>query len=158
KKSGNLHTALTSQEKKNLDNIFARKTQRKVRNDFVIQYKSRYFQLGEIQKNVTIYKKDVIASTETDKITLRLKHMIHPHKTPEIFPLNTPGYLYKNPYGTSHGSPYDYDTHVPLIFSHKKTKSSFISDGKATVDIAPTIARLLGVKIPDFCDGTAIDF
>jgi predicted AlkP superfamily pyrophosphatase or phosphodiesterase len=105
-----------------------------------------------------IYKKDVIASTETDKITLRLKHMIHPHKTPEIFPLNTPGYLYKNPYGTSHGSPYDYDTHVPLIFSHKKTKSSFISDGKATVDIAPTIARLLGVKIPDFCDGTAIDF
>jgi transposase len=64
KKSGNLHTALTSQEKKNLGNIFSRKTQRKVRNDFVIQYKSRYFQLGEIQKNVTIYKKDVIIVEE----------------------------------------------------------------------------------------------
>ena len=28
-------------------------------------------------------------------------------------------FLYRSPYGTSHGSPYDYDTHVPLIFSHK---------------------------------------
>ena len=105
-----------------------------------------------------VYKEDIIASLETDKITLRLKHMIHAYKTPEIFPINTPGYIYKNPYGTSHGSPYDYDTHVPLIFSHETTNAGSNNDQHATVDIAPSIAHLLDVKIPEFCDGSVIKF
>jgi len=104
-----------------------------------------------------IYREDILKSTESDKITTRLKHMIHPHKTPEIFPIVTPGYLYKNPYGTGHGSPYDYDTHVPLIFARSHFYSITKDEARATVDIAPTIAKILGVNIPDFCDGTAIE-
>ena len=105
-----------------------------------------------------IYKEDIIASTATDKITHRLQNMIHPHKTPEIFPIVTKGYLYKSPYGTSHGSPYDYDTHVPLIFSHIHSQRFLNATPRATVDIAPTIAQRLGVQIPEYCDGTAIQF
>jgi arylsulfatase A-like enzyme len=84
--------------------------------------------------------------------------MIHSHKTPEIFPIVTPGYLYNNPYGTGHGSPYDYDTHVPLIFARDHFQSKTMNEAHATVDIAPTIAKIIGVKIPEFCDGKPIEF
>ena len=83
--------------------------------------------------------------------------MINIQKTPEIFPIVTHGYLYRSPYGTSHGSPYDYDTHVPLIFSRSQFRSKIKEDNRATVDIAPTIAKYLGVEIPLFCDGTPMD-
>lgn len=63
KKKGNLHTKLTKQEKNNLDNIFSIKKTRKVRNDFVIQYKNRYFQLDEVQET-TVYKKDEVIVEE----------------------------------------------------------------------------------------------
>ena len=68
-------------------------------------------------------KDSILQSVSKDKITLRIKNMINIEKTPEIFPIVTPGYLYRSPYGTSHGSPYDYDTHVPLIFSRKQFRS-----------------------------------
>ncbi len=48
--------------------------------------------------------------------------------------------------GTSHGSPYLYDRHVPLVFLGSGVKSRTISDPVASVDIAPTLARLLGIK------------
>ena len=104
-----------------------------------------------------IIKDDVLNSTQQDKMTLRIKKMIHPEKSPEIFPLVTPGFLYRNPYGTSHGSPYDYDTHVPLIFARSHFKSQEDTSPRATVDIAPTIAKYLDVNIPEYCDGTPID-
>ena len=83
--------------------------------------------------------------------------MINEEKTPEIFPIVTPGYLYRGPFGTSHGSPYDYDTHVPLIFSRSQFKGRTDNSAQATVDIAPTIAKYLGIEIPDYCDGQPID-
>lgn len=64
RKKGNLHIPLTQQEKQNLNNIFSRKTKRIVRNDYVIQYRNRYFQLEEIQKNTIVYKKDIVIVEE----------------------------------------------------------------------------------------------
>ncbi len=63
KKKGNLHTRLTKQESDNLDHIFSVKDTRKVRNDFVVQYKNRYLQLDEIQVT-TVYKKDEVVVEE----------------------------------------------------------------------------------------------
>lgn len=63
RKKEDLHRKLTKQEKERLNNIFSIKNKRKVRNDFVIQYKNRYFQLNEIQPT-TIYKKDEITIEE----------------------------------------------------------------------------------------------
>ncbi|NCU42272.1 MAG: hypothetical protein EOM19_06175 [Candidatus Moranbacteria bacterium] len=63
KKKGDLHTRLTRQEKQKPKNIFCVQTKRVVRNDYVIQYKSRYFQLEDVQK-VTVYKKDIVRVEE----------------------------------------------------------------------------------------------
>jgi len=64
KKKGNLHRKLSKTELSNLDHIFSTKSIRRVRNDFVIQYKNRYFQLKEIQKSITVYKKDEVIVEE----------------------------------------------------------------------------------------------
>jgi hypothetical protein len=64
KKEGDLHIKLTKQEKKRLNNILSIKTQRTVRNDYVVQYKSRYFQLTETQKEITVFKKDQVIVEE----------------------------------------------------------------------------------------------
>ena len=105
-----------------------------------------------------VIKDSILQNDSKDKIALRLKNMINIEQTPEIFPIVTPGYLYRSPYGTSHGSPYDYDTHVPLIFSREQFRSKIKNSYQATVDIAPTIAKYLGVEIPSYCDGEPIDF
>ena len=104
-----------------------------------------------------VFKNDFIDIEGGDKITKRIQNMIH-NQTADIFPIVSPGYIYKNPYGTGHGSPYDYDTHVPLIFSRKHFSSSLIDTSHATVDIAPTIAKIIDVLIPDFIDGKVINF
>jgi len=55
--------------------------------------------------------------------------------------------------GTSHGSPYRYDTHVPMVFWGKGIKSGKVSREVNTVDIAPTIAQYLGLSYPATVDG-----
>lgn len=64
-----------------------------------------------------------------------------------------PYFLPRLGFGTTHGSPYPYDTAVPLIFFVPETSSRRYSHRVATVDIVPTIASLLGLKISDELDG-----
>ena len=84
--------------------------------------------------------------------------MIHPELSPDVFGLLSPGYLFRSPYGTSHGTPYDYDTKIPLIFSKKGRQKKNIDYRVKTVDIAPTILSLLGISIVDSTDGKILEF
>jgi len=58
--------------------------------------------------------------------------------------------------GTTHGSPYSYDTHVPaLFFGHGIKKGSSVRYHPIT-DIAPTISALLKIKFPSGCTGQPV--
>ncbi len=106
-----------------------------------------------------VYTKDeVLKSSNNDQIMNRIKNMIHPELSPDVFGLLSPGYLFRSPYGTSHGTPYDYDTKVPLIFSKKGRQKKNINYRAKTVDIAPTILSLLGISIVDSTDGKILEF
>lgn len=52
------------------------------------------------------------------------------------------------PLATSHGSPYAYDTHVPLVFYGPGIAPGSYERRVALVDLAPTLARLLGIGAP----------
>lgn len=56
----------------------------------------------------------------------------------------------------SHGSPYDYDSHVPLIFAGFGVRPGTYSDFVRTVDIAPTLAAVAGVKVGETIDGVVL--
>ena len=58
--------------------------------------------------------------------------------------------------GTSHGSGYNYDTHIPLIFYGKGIKQGSSDEYYRIIDIAPTIASLLNITRPNSCTGRTI--
>ena len=64
--------------------------------------------------------------------------------------------LSRYPFGTSHGSPHAYDRAVPLIFYGPGVAAGQVTGPAATVDIAPTLANLLGVEAPQPLDGRAL--
>lgn len=55
--------------------------------------------------------------------------------------------------GTTHGTPYWYDRHVPIIFMGPGIIAGRDTSRAATVDFAPTIASLLGIRAPTDLDG-----
>jgi predicted AlkP superfamily pyrophosphatase or phosphodiesterase len=55
--------------------------------------------------------------------------------------------------GASHGTPYDYDTHVPVIFFGPQIKPGAYTGRIAVNDVAPTLASILGVETPTSSTG-----
>ncbi len=63
--------------------------------------------------------------------------------------IDQPGYIEYGTTGTSHGTTYTYDTHVPLIFYGWNIKAGNTSDRKVITEIAPTIAQKIGTAFPN---------
>lgn len=61
----------------------------------------------------------------------------------------------KYPTGTTHGSPYAYDTHVPVMFFGPGIKPGRYADEFNITDIAPTLASILRVEVPPGSIGRA---
>ncbi len=102
-------------------------------------------------------REEILNMDEKTAFNRRLKHMIHPQLSPDVSLVLREHYTSRFPLGSTHGTPYDYDTHVPIIFSHKSLKSQKITRPVATIDIAPTIARLVGAEIPIEVDGIVLE-
>ncbi len=58
--------------------------------------------------------------------------------------------------GTSHGSGYTYDTHVPILFYGWGIKKGSSSQHHTITDLAPTLSVLLKIKFPSGCTGQPI--
>jgi predicted AlkP superfamily pyrophosphatase or phosphodiesterase len=50
--------------------------------------------------------------------------------------------------GTGHGSVYDYDRHIPVAFMGRTITPGRYADESGPEDIAPTLARILGLEFP----------
>jgi predicted AlkP superfamily pyrophosphatase or phosphodiesterase len=58
-------------------------------------------------------------------------------------------------FGTTHGSPYEYDTHVPVIFFGGTVKAGRSKANVTPADIAPTLGDFAGVKL-SMAEGRAL--
>lgn len=86
----------------------------------------------------------------------RLARGFHPQRSSDIVIVYRPGNLLSGSLsgkGTSHGSPYRYDTHVPLLFYGWKTPTQHIHRRVHTEDIAPTLAQWLRLQYPSGAEG-----
>ena len=63
--------------------------------------------------------------------------------------IDKPGDIEYTTTGTSHGTPYSYDTHVPAIFYGWHIKKGESYDKKVITEIAPTIAQKIKVAFPN---------
>ena len=57
---------------------------------------------------------------------------------------------------STHGSPYEYDRKVPLLFYGRNVPAGLSDVFARTVDVAPTLSLLAGVPIPTDVDGAGL--
>jgi predicted AlkP superfamily pyrophosphatase or phosphodiesterase len=80
----------------------------------------------------------------------------HPQRSGDVIFVLKPNWLMGFNKGTTHGSPYKYDTHVPLIWWGYTIKPGSTSKPTAITQIAPTIAKLLKIDNPKECNSQPI--
>ena len=72
-----------------------------------------------------------------------------PKQNGELVLLFKPGFMEYSSTGTTHGSPYSYDTHVPCLFYGWKIKKGESFAKKTITQIAPTLAQKLKITMPN---------
>ena len=82
----------------------------------------------------------------------------HPKRSGDVAIVLQPGWFGSGSItGTTHGSPYTYDTNVPILFyGHGIRKGSSVRYHRIT-DIAPTLSMLLNIKFPNCCTGQPVE-
>jgi predicted AlkP superfamily pyrophosphatase or phosphodiesterase len=93
------------------------------------------------------------AQSQIDEYVARA---FYPQRGPDVIVIMKPYYL-SGKSGTSHGSPYDYDSHVPLIFYGSKVRPGVYSKQVGISDVAPTLAAILQVQAPSGNVGHVLD-
>ncbi len=58
--------------------------------------------------------------------------------------------------GTTHGSPWAYDTHVPLLWLETGIRAGAYTGNVSVADIAPTLSALLGIPSPSGSQGRVL--
>ena len=99
---------------------------------------------------------DLMKATESDSILMKMKMGYHPKLSGDVLLHLKPGWINWKTLGTTHGSGYHYDTHVPLIWYGVGIKKGTTSDYVAITDIAATLSQLLKIAKPSGCTGKPI--
>ncbi|MFN0169260.1 MAG: alkaline phosphatase family protein [Bryobacteraceae bacterium] len=96
-----------------------------------------------------VYTRSRLASSTQmeDAVGRRVLNGYHDGRGADLMIVLDPYWMYSSK-GTTHGSPYAYDTHVPLILMGPGVKPGGYSNGVAVNDIAPTVARLVEADLP----------
>ena len=76
----------------------------------------------------------------------------------DLYIILKPGWIHDRVRGTTHGSGYSYDTHVPLIFMGAGVKNGSSNQMVNIKDIAPTISTLINVSFPNGTTGKPLRF
>ncbi|MEW5980066.1 MAG: alkaline phosphatase family protein [Acidobacteriota bacterium] len=88
----------------------------------------------------------------------RFRNSFFESRSPHIIVCLKP-YLYLDARvgGTGHGTPHDYDSHVPIIFFGSLIKAGRYDQPCGPEDIAPTLATLLGLDYPMESDSRVLE-
>jgi len=83
-----------------------------------------------------------------------IKNGFYQKRSPDVMIELQPGWIeWGASTGTTHGSGYSYDTHVPVLFYGWKIPHGQSARPVAIEDIAPTVANLLGIESPSGTTG-----
>jgi predicted AlkP superfamily pyrophosphatase or phosphodiesterase len=105
----------------------------------------------------------VLTSAElaTNEYTYGIKSYVqrgfYQKRSGDVVMILEPGLIEYKLKGTTHGSGYTYDTHVPLLFYGWKIKSGETSGLTDVIDIAPTLSQILGIQPPNGATGKVIE-
>lgn len=83
---------------------------------------------------------------------------VHHSRSGDLIGIPKPGYMegLREGKGTTHGSPYVYDAHVPLLIYGSMFKPQIHVHEVGVEDIAPTLSQLLGIPYPNGTVGSIL--
>jgi predicted AlkP superfamily pyrophosphatase or phosphodiesterase len=97
------------------------------------------------------------AVSTADPVARRALHGFYSRRSGDVVIIQEPfKYLTDYAIGATHGTPYSYDTHVPLIIMGGGLAPGRYNDAATPADIAPTLARLLRVQAPSNAVGRVL--
>ena len=94
-------------------------------------------------------EEEILAGSPNDELLGFVSNGYDPTQNGELYFVYKPGYLEYSATGTTHGSPYTYDTHVPVIFYGWHIKKGESHEKKYITQIAPTVSQLLKITMPN---------
>ena len=88
----------------------------------------------------------------------RFRNSFHPSRSGDVMLSYRPEYVedYGQGRGISYGSLYNYDVRVPLCFYGPQFPAGVFESPVQSVDVAPTLARAMGVAPPSSSDGRVL--
>ena len=87
-----------------------------------------------------------------------LQNGYHQKRSGDVLVVLSPSVISYSKKGSTHGSGYTYDTHVPLLFFGKGINHGETFQKTLITDIAPTISAMLGIAFPNAATGQPLEF
>jgi len=130
------------------NNLKAEEVQNRIA-EFVLQY-------PQIDKVFTRHQLDYVHYT--DGIGALIQNGFHQKRSGDVIYVLDPATIstWYQDGGTTHGSGFSYDTHVPLLFFGKGIKKGSTYTRTEVIDIAPTLAAFLGIARPNGTTGNVL--
>ncbi len=100
-----------------------------------------------------------LAVQQSNPLVEQVRNNHHGSRAGDIYIIQEPYWFLfdEGPIAAMHGSPWRYDTHVPIIFKGPWISPQTVTRRVHPVDVAPTIAALLGLSPPGAAQGAVLD-
>ncbi len=105
------------------------------------------------------YTATTMATTQFNNgIEVLLQNGFNQKRSGDVLFVLDPAVIQYSHTGSTHGSPLNYDTHVPLLFYGNGILNGSTNDYTTIPDIAPTISALLGITFPNGATGKPLSY
>ena len=91
-----------------------------------------------------------------DSVGVRMRNGFNQARSGNVIVMLDPYWIVSRT-GTTHGAPFDYDTHVPVLFLGPQVHAGRYNANIMVNDIAPTLATMLDVETPSGSVGRVLD-
>ena len=100
-----------------------------------------------------------LSSQQANPVVAKVRRNHHVTRSGDIYIIQEPYWFLfdKGPIAAMHGSPWRYDTHVPIIFMGPAIEAQTVHRLVHPVDVASTIAALLGMTPPGSAQGVLLE-
>jgi predicted AlkP superfamily pyrophosphatase or phosphodiesterase len=106
---------------------------------------------------VRVYDRDQLENgVAGDMIASAFVNSFFPRRSPDLLIAYEPYAMPGTGHGTTHFSPYGYDTHVPILFMGPGIKAGCYDANVSPIDIAPTLATMLSIETPSGSEGRVL--
>ncbi|HLK47633.1 MAG TPA: alkaline phosphatase family protein [Bryobacteraceae bacterium] len=104
-----------------------------------------------------VYTREQLAAgaVQPDAVSRRVENGFYPRRSGDLEILLEPYWIFTQG-GATHGTVFDYDTHVPVIFMGQGIKPGRYYEPVVVNDIAPTLAAILEIETPSGSAGRVL--